>query len=131
AALPDTQYYAKSHPAIFNAQMNWIAQNETARNIQLVVGLGDVVDGANPTQLSIADGAYKILDTAGIPYFAAIGNHDYVFGTPGATTFRRNAVVWNQYFGPSRYAAKPYYKGNFHGSNENFWGIVSLGGQQY
>src|SRR5205085_12152959 len=70
-------------------------------------------------------------DAGNMPYFAAIGNHDYSYGTPGVTTFRRNASAWNQYFGPARYANKLYYKGNFKGSNENFWGTISLGGRQY
>jgi carboxypeptidase family protein/calcineurin-like phosphoesterase family protein len=131
-ALPDTQYYAKSYPNIFNAQMNWIVQNAQALNIQLVLGLGDVVDNPNiSTQLPNADAAYKILDNANIPYFAAIGNHDYYNGGITAFGLKRDATGFNQYFGPSRYANKPYYGGNFNGSNENFWGTIKLGGQTY
>src|SRR6185437_3104505 len=34
--------------------------------------------------------------------------------------------------GPARYAGKAYYKGNFpSGSNENFYGILTIDGKQY
>lgn len=131
-ALPDTQYYAKSYPGIFNAQMNWIVQNASVLNIQLVLGLGDVVDNPNLSgQLTNADAAYKILDNANIPYFAAIGNHDYYNGGSTSVGLKRDATLFNQYFGPTRYAGKPYYAGNYAGSNENFWGTINLGGQTY
>src|ERR1700757_4275919 len=44
-ALPDTQFYSSLHPDIFAAQTNWIANHVQDQNIQLVVGLGDIVDG--------------------------------------------------------------------------------------
>src|SRR5689334_12445964 len=62
-ALPDTQIYAKSYPAIFASQTQWIADHRTDMNIQLVVGLGDIVDaGGNTTQWQNADAAYRTLD---------------------------------------------------------------------
>lgn len=131
-ALPDTQYYAKSYPQIFKAQTEWIVDNAKPLNIQVVLGLGDVVDNPNySSQLTNADAAYDILDAANVPYFAAIGNHDYYNGGASAVGLKRDARAWNQYFGPSRYTGKSYYRGNYGGSNENFWGTISLGGQTY
>ena len=43
-ALPDTQFYSSLNPQIFAAQTQWIADHVQDQNIQLVVGLGDIVD---------------------------------------------------------------------------------------
>src|SRR5689334_2636738 len=46
-ALPDTQYYSESYPDTFTAQTQWIVDHASALNIQMVLGLGDVVNDAN------------------------------------------------------------------------------------
>ena len=125
--LPDTQFYSANHPNIFNAQTQWIAANRDALNIQLVIGVGDIVDG--PTQVAQwqnADAAVRFIDGV-VPYVLAIGNHDYDNFNPGA----RQVTNFNQWFGPSRYAAYPWYGGNLNGSNENFYANVNLGGVDY
>src|SRR5579859_3579973 len=72
--LPDTQYYSESYPAILNSQMQWIVNNASTLNIQLVLGLGDIVNnGGSSTEWTTADAAYKKLDAAHIPYFAPLG----------------------------------------------------------
>lgn len=129
-ALPDTQIYAKSYPAIFASQTQWIADHKTDMNIQLVVGLGDVVDaGGNSTQWLNADAAYRTLDGV-VPYMVAIGNHDYDLNNPaGRTGSTKN---FNKYFGLWRYSGRSYWSGSYPaGSNENFYGTVTLGGKPY
>ena len=134
--LPDTQYYSESYPAILNSQMQWIVNNAGAMNIQLVLGLGDIVNnGGSSTQWTTADAAYKKLDAAHIPYFAPLGNHDYDANNPSGRTSATNN--FNRYFGPSRYTnttywSTPYWQGSYPtGSNENFYGSVTINGQQY
>lgn len=130
AALPDTQFYSKTYPQIFTAETQWIASHAQQMNIQLVVGLGDIVDGGGEGyQWQNADLAYRILDGK-VPYIAAIGNHDYDQNNPsGRTAYTKN---FNAYFGPQRYAGKSWYKGQYpSGSNENFYSIMTLGGKQY
>jgi hypothetical protein len=129
--LPDTQNEAEFFPSVLDSQTQWIVDNQARLNIQAVLGLGDIVnDGASPTQQGNADAAIKLLDTAGIPYFLSIGNHDYDGGDDGVTA--RAVTGFNQWFGPARYAAKSYYKGNFPAaSNENFYGVLTINGQQY
>lgn len=125
-ALPDTQFYSEDHPAIFFSQTKWIAANKSALNIQLVLGLGDIVNvGTSATQWQNASAAIKTLD-GNVPYLLAIGNHDYD-GSPKG----RSAQNYNDYFGPARYSPYPYYKGNYNGSNENYYGVVTLGGQPF
>jgi hypothetical protein len=130
AALPDTQIYAHLYPQIFTSQTQWIADHAAEQNIQLVVGLGDIVDGGGSlVQWQNADLAYRTIDDK-IPYVAAIGNHDYDKANPGGRT--ESTKNFNAYFGPQRYAGKSWYKGQYPaGSNENFYAIVTLAGKQY
>lgn len=127
--LPDTQNEAQFFPQVMNNQTTWVVNNAQARNIQMVLGVGDIVnDGASDAQQQNANAAIRILDNAGIPYQLAIGNHDY----DGANPKSRSVVGFNRWFGPARYAGKAFYKGNFPaGSNENFYGELTIGGKTY
>jgi Carboxypeptidase regulatory-like domain/Calcineurin-like phosphoesterase len=133
--LPDTQYYSESYPNILNSQMQWIVNNAAALNIQMVLGLGDIVNNSNnPIEWATADSAYKLLDSAHIPYFAAIGNHDYDNNNPPGRTLA--TTQFNNYFGPLRYRSSywptPYWISSFPAnSNENFYGLVNINGQPY
>jgi carboxypeptidase family protein/Big-like domain-containing protein/calcineurin-like phosphoesterase family protein len=129
--LPDTQYYSESYPAILNSQMQWIVNNTAALNIQLVLGVGDIVNnGSSSTEWTTADAAYKKLDAVHLPYFAALGNHDYDGNNPRGRTSA--TVNFNRYFGPTRYQNTPYWRGSYPaGSNENFYGFVTINGQNY
>ena len=127
--LPDTQNEAQFFPQVMNAQTKWIAANAQARNVQMVLGVGDIVnDGASTAQQQNADAAVRVLDNASIPYMLAIGNHDY----DGFNPKSRVVTGYNHWFGPARYAGKAYYQGSFpSGSNENFYGVLTIGGKQY
>jgi hypothetical protein len=129
-ALPDTQNEAELFPQVLNSQMLWIVKNRAALNIQMVLGEGDIVnDFSSPPQQQNADSAFQILDQAGVPYLLAIGNHDYDHATPKAG---RPVSGFNQFFGPARYAGRPYYGGNFPaGSNENFFGVLNIAGADF
>ena len=128
-ALPDTQYYSRDFPQIFQAQTQWIADHVQDQNIKLVLGLGDIVDdGADPVQWQNADAAVHLLDGQ-VPYLMAIGNHDYANAKPATRT--AGAAGFNQFFGPSRYAGASWYKGNYQGSNENFYGVVTINGRDF
>lgn len=129
-ALPDTQNEAELFPQVLNSQMLWIVKNRAALNIQIVLGEGDIVnDFSSPPQQQNADSAFQILDQGGVPYLLAIGNHDYDHAAPKAG---RPVSGFNQFFGPARYAGRPYYGGNFPaGSNENFFGVLNIGGVDF
>ncbi len=128
-ALPDTQYYSRDFPAIFQSQTQWIADHLQDQNIKLVLGLGDIVDdGADPVQWQNANSAVSTLDGR-VPYLMAIGNHDYASAKPAART--AGAQGFNQFFGPGRYAGASWYRGNYQGSNENFYGVVNINGKDF
>ncbi|HSE48309.1 MAG TPA: Ig-like domain-containing protein [Terriglobales bacterium] len=126
--LPDPQNYSQYYPQIFQQQTQWIADHRAERNIQLVVGVGDMVNHwDSATEWQNADAAIKTLDGAQVPYLLAIGNHDYDNFNPKT----RGAAAFNTWFGPARYATSPVYRGNYNGSNENFYATLTAGGTQY
>jgi Calcineurin-like phosphoesterase/Carboxypeptidase regulatory-like domain len=129
-ALPDTQFYSSLNPQIFAAQTQWIADHVVDQNIQLVVGLGDIVDaGGDVTQWQNADAAVRLL-SGKVPYMMAIGNHDYDQNNPAGRT--ASTTNFNSFFGPARYTGAAWYKGSFPaGSNENFYGVVTVNGRSY
>lgn len=129
--LPDPQYYSANNPQIFNSQTQWIANNISALNIKLVVETGDSVNGGGDTsQWQAASNAMSTLEGK-VPYFVAIGNHDYNADNPQNRT--SSATNFNYYFGPSRYAhAYSGWLGSYPtGSNENFYGVVTINGRRY
>ena len=75
-ALPDTQYYASSHPEILEAQIEWILRRRNAERIAFVVHEGDIVDTDEPRQWQTAARSLHRLDGA-VPYVLTVGNHDY------------------------------------------------------
>ncbi len=87
--LPDTQFYSKDNPSIFEAQTQWIERNREKENIIYVAHLGDIVDSnctSGATEWGRADTAMKTLDDARIPYGILPGNHDYDPGNPCSST---------------------------------------------
>lgn len=137
-ALPDTQYYSSSEnggtPAMFNAQTQWIVNNQSALNIAYVAHLGDMVQNAdnngNTSEWSVADNAMKILENANIPYGVHPGNHDE--GTSGSDIGdATSTVLYNTYFGVSRFAGRSYYGGNYGSNNNNHYDLFSAGGMNF
>ena len=153
--IPDTQIYVEENPEIFEAQMQWIVDNEVAENIIYVSHLGDLKDdqscdnkiinngtGAGRTEWEIVDDTLAILEAANIPYGVVPGNHDFdPIGNncPNWTT-ERPLATYNALIGPARFAAQPYYgdpgvptPGNrVVGSNEdNFTLFESSGGVEF
>jgi hypothetical protein len=129
-ALPDTQFYSSTYPQIFAAQTQWIADHVQDQNIKLVAGLGDIVDsGGSLAQWQNADAAVRLLQGK-VPYMMAIGNHDYDKNNPAGRT--GSSKNFNSFFGPARYIGASWYKGNFPaGSNENFYGALTINGRNY
>ena len=126
--MPDVQNESQFFPGVLQAQTQWIVNQRQALNIQMVLGLGDIVNnGSDNTQWTSADAAYHLLDQAQMPYLLAIGNHDYDNFDPAS----RTAVGFNQWFGPGRYNGAPWYGANLNDSNENFYGTLTISGKTY
>lgn len=133
--VPDTQYYSENtgrnvsstgnpaidigaKAAIYNSQMNWIVDNRNTRNIAFVSHMGDIAQNgdAQPNEWIVASNAQSIIENPattlrahGIPWGVAPGNHDQmpVADAGGVANY------YGQYFGVSRWDARPYFGGRF------------------
>jgi len=133
-ALPDTQYYSRDVPSIFNAQTQWIVDNAAAKNIRFVTHLGDIVDnGDDLTQWAKAKASMGLLDAAGMPYGTALGNHDnaqYMLFPPYSQVgYDPNAVNYRNNFGPALYAGKSWYGSS--PSQKSNYEVISGGGRDF
>lgn len=117
--VPDIQNNIHDLPAQSRAIFNWIVAHKVDWNIKVVIGLGDITNNNTVAEMDTASQQFALLDAAGIPYLAIVGNHDYGFGFNPAG---RDATNFNNFFGPSRYTTSTWYKGHMPGTgNENFF----------
>lgn len=125
--LPDTQSYTAYEnggtPAMFNAQTQWVKDNQVAENIAFVSHCGDVIDTDNSTQWDLANTAISILDVgASVPYGIGIGNHDATGGS---------SALFNSYFGILRFDGRSYYGGHFGADNDNNYELFNAAGMDF
>lgn len=126
-ALPDTQYYARDTPSIFDRQLAWISDEAAARRIDMVLHLGDITNDNNTAQWSVARSAFDQIEGQ-VPYILAQGNHDVGPSGNGAT----RDSLFNDYFTASTYAAQPTFGGAF--SNralENSYSLFETAGRKW
>jgi hypothetical protein len=118
-ALPDTQHYSESFPAIYTAQTQWIVDNRAARNVVFVTHEGDVVEhNSNNTEWQRANASMSLLDGV-VPYGIGPGNHDLP------------TTLFNQYFPYTRYQGLPWYGGHYQNLNDNNYQLFSAGGMDF
>lgn len=113
AHITDTQYLSESYPEVYARMVSWIAANADARKIEFATHTGDIVENwVDPEQTDerarreyeLASAIQAILDDAGVPNSVLPGNHDSKRGTDHA--------LFNEFFGPERYAGMPEYGGS-------------------
>ena len=135
--LPDTQYYTDEinggTKEMFISQTQWIVNNRDAHNIVYVAHLGDVSNNGDiylDEWRNATNALYRLenpilpLFPDGIPYGAAVGNHDQMVpsGDNEPTTY------YNQYFGASRFQGRSYYGGHLGINNNNQYHLFSASG---
>ncbi|TWT93481.1 Calcineurin-like phosphoesterase [Botrimarina colliarenosi] len=130
AVLPDTQIYAESYPAHYEAQTQWLAAHAEDFNIRFVLYEGDVTNRNTREQWKVARAAMAKLDGM-LPYAIAPGNHDY--GPGGNASDRHSAFNDAEFFGPgSPYAGQPTLRGCFEPEKtDNTYHRFEAGGQQW
>lgn len=104
--IPDTQRQTLIEPALTDRQIDWIIGYQP----DVVFHVGDLVEHPDDIEQwrTISEQVAR-LDTAGIPFVSAVGNHDQnPVGNPD-----RSTLNYLRYFGPSRYAHTRWYTG-FH-----------------
>lgn len=111
--IPDTQFYSRySTPETGNlaserygsepyqAQMEWLADNQDALNMEFATHLGDVVDQADVAgEWDVADKAMRVLDDSDLNYSILPGNHDMADDDPFGTHFPASRAAGNDTFG--------------------------------
>jgi Bacterial Ig domain/Calcineurin-like phosphoesterase len=153
--LPDTQYYSQNTggdrdaltgPRLnqFFGQNNWFVDARDSLNVAFVSHQGDMVQEGNngfiaanyatdyewrgaSKAMSILENQFTTLRAYGIPWGGAPGNHDQT--TVGALNAPNEK--WNLFFGTSRWAGKPYFKGAFSGNNSNNYQFFSASGLDF
>jgi len=108
--LPDTQNYSDSFPQIYTAQTNWVVNNRAPLDIRYVSHYGDITNNADQIrQWQNADDSMRVLDDAGIIYGVCPGNHDVTPSGGAGTAYIPES--YRAYFGPQRFASRPWYGG--------------------
>ncbi|PWR10834.1 metallophosphoesterase [Micromonospora acroterricola] len=140
AVMPDTQQEVlNTGDSRFHNRTNWLVQNRSALDLRFVASSGDVVNWDTPdhSQYVIARNAMRPIETAGIPYSLAIGNHDtQATGVGGSARdpartreLVRDTTVFNQFFTAGQYGAV---KGQFEaGKVDNSYSTFEAGGVQW
>lgn len=74
AVVGDTQYMSEFYPTALSDMYGWIADNKEKKNIELVIGLGDMTNrDTYPEWENVKRGISRLGD---IPYTVIRGNHD-------------------------------------------------------
>lgn len=129
AVIPDTQYMARLHPEELKRYMQWIKDHADDMNIELAIGVGDIVDTPSSTaEWAAASEAYSYLDGV-VPYVAPPGNHDVILNK---TNLTRNYTNYNTYFPYSKFSKLSTFGGAFQeGKMENTYHYFDIGGVEY
>jgi 3',5'-cyclic AMP phosphodiesterase CpdA len=127
AVLPDTQWYARRFPAIFDRQTTWIANHVASHNIAYVFHLGDIVNSNTVPEWQRARESMRILDGI-VPYALVPGNHDY--GPFGDASTRDTRL--NEWFPYAETAAMPSFGGAYQpGRLDNTFHLFTAGGHDW
>ena len=118
--LPDTQKLVTSWEDTYYEQMQWIADNEDALNIQAVLHMGDMVDNNTAREWTICEAGTDILQNAGIPWMPMRGNHD-------------DADYFNNYYDYTTYGTnQSWFGGAYHSDKlEHTYWCVTVGQREY
>jgi len=122
--IPDTEGYCRRRPQIFNAMMQWVADNRDTRNIAGVLHVGDITNNNAKDEWINARKAMDIIEGK-VQYVLAAGNHDYDH-TPGRLTYM------NEYFKVADQKNKPGFGEVFEpGKLENHYQFVTINSQKW
>ena len=124
--FPDTQNMIRWNNAASLSMSQWVADNKETSNIKALLHVGDIVDLSTLTEFQTADTQFKIFENTGLPVLYTAGNHDYA----GWNIQARDLTLFNTYFGPSRYAGKPYYISSVTNTRGESSAIQFLAGKQ-
>lgn len=128
--LTDTQYLTEAYPEVYADLVGWVVGSAEHRKIAFATHTGDLIQNwVDPDQpedrarheFEIASRMQSVLDDAGLPNSVLPGNHDSKRGI--------TSDLFNEYFGPKRYADTAWYGGSIApGDNTANFSTVTAGG---
>ena len=80
AFLPDTQYMTQNHPGALQTMVTWLVENGKSKNIQYIIGLGDITNSNSQREWSTVIRQTNKLNGY-IPYSLVPGNHDVLLNS--------------------------------------------------
>ena len=112
---------------VFHGLLNWIVERRDSLNIKFVTHVGDLVQTSNKyeSEWIIASEAMAILDSAGIPWNIATGNHDH--GNRLLDGGNTGLKYYNKYFPTSRFDKNDWYGGSCSEHNTKNYQLFSGG----
>ncbi|MBR5569662.1 MAG: metallophosphoesterase [Oscillospiraceae bacterium] len=113
--VPDTQILLRNDPDNFHKIYDWILDNKEAKNIQYVLGLGDITDYDANDEWRLAYEQITRMDGV-VPYSLIIGNHD-------------STERFNRTFNKEPYISS--YEGSYDDKIENTWRTIIIGNIPY
>ena len=116
AVVGDTQTIAYEYPTKFHLIYDWILKNKDSKNIQFVMGLGDITDKSLDSEWEVAMNNILRMKSAGIPFSLVRGNHDTVDTFNANYAYEQHASSVN---------------GTFDESMLNTWQKFSVGNRKY
>ncbi|MEI3866966.1 lamin tail domain-containing protein [Microbacterium sp. CCNWLW134] len=130
--ITDTQYLSESYPEVYAAEIEWILANAESRKIDFAIHTGDLIQSwVDPDQreararheFEIASQLQAELD-AQVANSVLPGNHDNKRGLTND--------LFNEYFGPDRYADAGWYGGSIApGDNRASWSAFTADGARF
>ncbi|MEU7905680.1 metallophosphoesterase [Actinoplanes sp. NPDC049118] len=124
--LPDTQYASQSWPQVYRAQMQWVDDQQAARNIKYVLHVGDVVDDSDQQYQWNNSKSAMGLPTDDVPYIIGPGNHDL------DSTSTRAATRYNSNYPRSTFTALPSFGATYPATaNDNTYHVFTAGGANW
>ena len=127
--IPDTQWYFQNDEsyAILTQMTQWIKDNRKARNIKMVLHLGDITDNNTPEEWVKAKASMSVLHGQ-VPYIMCVGNHDSA--TNGFMIDR--TTLMNKYFSvEDNPLNKEIFGGSYGAGLENAYYLFNAGGKDY
>lgn len=126
--FPDIQNMIRYNQAYSRSMFKWVADNRISRNIKALLQVGDITDWNTNAEWDTLNSQLSLVSGSPLPYLFVPGNHDYGNGFNPAT---RDATKYNANLGVAHFTGKPFYKGHYGTTNENYFITFEAGAKKY
>lgn len=129
--IPDIQNLHVTNPEYIEGIMRWTQENAERLNILFSVNVGDATQNASRYEWSVIREAYEYLDGV-VPYWIALGNHDYPNYQDGRGSEIRDSYAFREYFDIAERMAQSDFGGAFEDDRlDNAYFLYTENGQDY